>query len=171
MKIKFMSFTFAAATAAVLLSGCGDDKETVCPTIAGEYVGTHKVYLGALDASTLGVTPIEDTLSADNAAGATDIELFTAVINMDLTGKANCNTVALDSVIFGPNDSLVIPSETFGQVIIKEVRAGGSGTINGNKLTTSLKIKKGKTNIKTDLIDLRDLSGKNLELKGSFTLQ
>ncbi len=171
MKIKFMSFTFAAATAAVLLSGCGDDKETVCPTIAGEYVGTHKVYLGALDASTLGVTPIEDTLSADNAAGATDIELFTAVINMALTGKANCNTVALDSVIFGPNDSLVIPSATFGQVIIKEVRAGGSGTINGNKLTTSLKIKKGKTNIKTDLIDLRDLSGRNLELKGSFTLQ
>ncbi|HQD12317.1 MAG TPA: hypothetical protein PLW43_05180 [Chitinophagales bacterium] len=166
-----MSFTFAAATAAVLLSGCGDDKETVCPTIAGEYVGTHKVYLGALDASTLGVTPIEDTLSADNAAGATDIELFTAVINMALTGKANCNTVALDSVIFGPNDSLVIPSATFGQVIIKEVRAGGSGTINGNKLTTSLKIKKGKTNIKTDLIDLRDLSGRNLELKGSFTLQ
>lgn len=170
MKIKFMSFTFAAATAAVLLSGCGDDNEAVCPTIAGKYAGTHKVYLGPVDATTLGVTPIEDTLTAANAAGAVDISLFSAVINMDLTGKANCNTVALDSVIFGPTDTLRIPSETFGEVIITEVRAGGSGTINGNKLTTSLKVKEGKTNI-NGAVDLRNLKGKNLELRGSFTLQ
>lgn len=172
MKIKFMSFTFAAATAAVLLSGCGDDNEAVCPTIAGEYVGTHKIFLKGIDATVFKVTPIEDILTANNAAGATEIELFSAAINnMRLTGKANCNTVALDSVIFEPTDTLRVPSEAFGEVIITDIKAGGTGTINGNKLTTTLKIKEGKTNIKNDLIDLRDLKGQQLELRGTFTLQ
>lgn len=172
MKIKFMSFTFAAATAAVLLSGCGDDNNPVCPTIAGEYAGTHKVFLGPVDASILGVTPIEDTLSAANAAGATEISLFSAAINMDLTGKANCNTVALDSVIFKPTDTLKVESDIApgGYVIITEIVATGTGTINGNKLTTSLKIKDGKTNISSP-IDLTNLKNQNLELRGTFTLQ
>lgn len=172
MKKTLLSFTIAAGIAATLLSGCGKDPVNTAFDYNGSYKGAHRVNLNGNDVSTI-VTPIDDTLTVVRPYGSTSLNVRSAVIGRTLTGSLDTisGVATLDSLIFSPTDTLKIASTTIsGGVKIWGVRAVGSGSINKSTgvLTTSIKIKKGFSNIQIGPFDLRDLSTTTLELKGSF---
>jgi hypothetical protein len=169
MKSKFFfAFAVVSVFAAVLVSSCSKDSTTTttnngCINVNGNVdTGIHRIFgaNGTLDLSGL-VPDIRDTLSA--TVTGNDIEIFDNALNQNLTGTLNCNDIVLDSVLFGPNDTLVINSATLGRVTIWGVRAGGQGSIaTDGTVSTTIKIKKGTTN----LAILPDLGG--IWLKGTF---
>lgn len=171
MKKTLLSFTIAAGIAATLLSGCGKDPVNTAFDYNGSYKGAHRVNINNLDVSAL-VDPIQDTLRVTKTPGNPNISVYSAVIGRTLTGTLDTvsGIATLDSLIFDPTDTLKIASTTVaGGVRIWGVRAGGSGKITtAGVLTTSIKIKKGFSNINIAGFDLTNLSTANLELKGTF---
>ncbi len=163
-KSILLTFVMAAVVTSTLLTGCGKDsvKGETCFEYIGTDTGYHKIFLGALPAP---LDPIRDTLTVTKTGDK--IYVKSAILNASLTGKAdvsNCNKILLDSFI--SIDTIFIPSETFGQVKIWNVRAGGTGTVTATGVTTSLIVAKGRTNI--GVLGLDNLDGKRLELSGKF---
>lgn len=167
MKIKLLIFSFIALVIASFSVGCGSDPVDGCVNLDGRRdTGDHVVWLGPINP---GLAPIDDTLDATVSGDVVSIN--SKALGRVITGTidpTDCNKVKLDSVIFPVGDTLIIESTTFGIVKIYEIRAGGTGTLSNTGVTTSIKIAKGKTNIYSPPIDLRDLNGRNLELKGKF---
>ncbi len=100
-----------------------------------------------------------------------------AIVAISLMSFANLNAqkiahVNLDSLILGAGDTIRIPSGIApnGTLKIYDLRAGGTGTLDCKTLTTSLKVKAGKTNLGAiGPFDLSNLATLNLELRGTFT--
>ena len=171
MKKHLLAFSLVAVVIATFLVGCGSDSGPGGCSGTTQFVGTdtgyHRVYLNGADVHAL-VPDIQDTMTVTSTS-TTTITLHDNALQRDLFGTldpSNCNKVILDSVIFGAGDTLVINSATLGRVTIYNIRAGGSGTISGSTVATSIKIKKGNTNIGPSPVDLRSLT--NVELKGNF---
>ena len=165
MKKHFLAFSLVAVVLATFLVGCGDETNGGCTPNAsifnGTDTGSHKVYVNGI----YGIVPdIQDTLTG-TATSDTRVEIYDNALKQTLYGTidaANCSKIILDSLIYGPGDTLVINSATLGVVKIYNIRAGGTGTISGSTVTTSIKIKKGNTNLGI----LPTLT--NVELKGTF---
>ncbi|MCC6584073.1 MAG: hypothetical protein IT271_10240 [Chitinophagales bacterium] len=170
-KSILLTFVLAAGFVATFLTGCGDggtDGPT-CFSIAGRDTGAHVVYIDALNP---GLTPISDTLDA--TVSGSNVSIFSTALGRTLTGTisaSNCNSIALDSVIFAEGDTLKISSSTLpvpgGVVKIWNIRGGGTGTITSTGATTRINIAKGNTNI-TAPINLSNLAGLKLNLRGTF---
>lgn len=166
MKKQLLAFSLVAVVLASFLAGCGDDDGggggcSGVSQFVGTDTGSHKVYVNGI----YGIVPdISDTL-VGTATGETTIDIYDYALKETLKGTldaSNCNKIILDSLIYGPGDTLVIESSTLGTVKIYNIRAGGTGSVSGNTITTSIKIKKGNTNLSI----LPTLS--NVELKGTF---
>jgi hypothetical protein len=164
MKKHFLAFSLVAVVIATFLAGCGDDATGCTPDATifeGTDTGSHKVYVNGI----YGIVPdISDTLTG-TATSSTTVDIYDNALKQTLKGTidaVNCNKITLDSLIYGPGDTLVINSSTLGVVKIYNIRAGGTGTISGTTVTTSIKIKKGNTNLGI----LPSLT--NVELKGTF---
>ncbi len=166
MKKQLLAFSLVAVVLASFLAGCGDDDGGGggCSGVSqfeGTDTGSHKVYVNGI----YGIVPdIQDTLTG-TATSETTIDIYDNALKQTLKGTldaSNCNKINLDSLIYGPGDTLVIESETLGTVKIYNIRAGGTGTVSGNTITTLIKIKKGNTNLPI----LPSLS--NVELRGTF---
>lgn len=172
-KSILLTFVLAAGFVATFLTGCGSDGGSTnpnCNTIAGRDTGSHIVFIDALNP---GLSPISDTLDA-SVSGST-VSIASKALGRTLTGTASasdCNTINLDSVIFSIGDTLRIPTTTLpvpgGVVKIWNIRAGGTGTITSNGANTKINIAKGNTNIGPTPLDLRNLSGLKLNLRGTF---
>ncbi len=178
MKFKLLIFSFIAMVIASFSVGCGkSDSVNECTDFPRNDTGAHAVYIN-------GIPPglnIHDSLQSSQS-GLT-LTITSLALGRNLIGhqdSIDCNKIAMDSLIIGdgPTDTLKIPTTSLpipgGFVKIWNVRAGGTGTVTPTGVTTSIKIKRGETNINVGppgfpiTLDLRDLSGKNLELKGSF---
>jgi hypothetical protein len=170
MKIKLLIFSFVALIIASFSVGCGEDAVDGCVDLNGRRdTGAHVVWLGAINP---GLTPINDTLDA--TASGDELRIASKALGRILTASvdpADCNKILFDSVIFATDDTLRIESSTLpvpgGIVKIWNIRGGGSGTVTETGVTTSIKIAKGNTNI-TAPVNLSNLAGLNLELKGKF---
>lgn len=169
MKRNFvLSFVLAAMFAATFMTSCNSDKKgPTCYSVAGTDTGAHAIFLGTINP---GLAPIRDTLVA--SVSGSNVTIHSAAMGRNLTGTINasdCNKIDLDSVIFGPLDSLKIPSTIVpsGYVVIKNIRAGGTGMITATGATTQINIAKGNTNI-TSPVNLTNLNGLGLNLKGTF---
>lgn len=166
MKKQLLAFSLVAVVLASFLAGCGDDNGGGGSCDVTAYVGTdtgsHKIFVNGIPGSTLGLGDIQDTLTISEIS-STSINIYANSLSLNLTGNINPNcSITMDSVIFGAGDTIYIASATFGQVKIYNVRAGGSGSQSGNTVSTSIKIKKGNTNLAL----LPNLQ--NVELKGTF---
>ncbi len=169
MKSKLLfGFAVVAAFAAVLVSGCSSSDSTPtnnCISINGNIdTGFHTVYANTL---ALPLSGIEDTLTATVSGSSATV--VSNALGFSLTGTVNCNSVALDSVIFGPNDTLRVASQLVaGGVKIWNVRAGGTATITSTGVSTVINVVKGNTNISSP-IDLTNITPSlGLNLKGNF---
>ncbi|MDB5226113.1 MAG: hypothetical protein JWN78_306 [Bacteroidota bacterium] len=177
MKSKLLfSFAVVAAFAVVMFSGCSKSSTTNnnnngCFDFAtASDTGQHTVYAGTV---ALPLSKIHDSLTA--AVSGTTVTIHTQALNRNLTGTINasdCNQIDLDSIIFGVNDSLLIPTTLSGLggfVRIKNVRAGGTGKIDANGvITTKINVVSGTTNISTP-IDLTNITPAiGLNLQGTF---
>lgn len=155
---------FFVATFTISCDKKTDPKTPTCPDFVGQDTGFHKIYKGPLEAP---LDPIRDSLSVTKT-GDNTISVRSDVLKADLPGSidaTNCNKIKLDSFI--SDDTIRVPSDAFGEVKIWNVRAGGSGEYKDGKVSTSIKVAKGKTNI--GVLGLDNLDGKGLELKGTFT--
>lgn len=172
-KSILLTFVLAAAISATLLTGCGKDSATNntsnCTSFAVKDTGAHKIYLGSLPAP---LSPIHDSLVG--SVDGNKVTISSSALGRNITGTINstdCNKVDLDPIIFAADDSLKIATSLPGLggfVIIKNIQATGSGTINSaGEVTTIINISKGSTNI-TSPINLTNLAGLGLNLKGSF---
>ena len=167
MKKQLLAFSLVAVVLASFLAGCGDDDgggggSCEASAYVGTDTGSHKIFVNGIPGSTLGLGDIQDTLTITDL-GSNKVNIFANSLSLNLPGTLNANcSVTLDSVIFEPGDTIFINSATFGQVKIFNVRAGGSGSQSGNTVSTSIKIKKGNTNLAL----LPNLQ--NVELKGTF---
>lgn len=169
-KSILLMFVMAAGFVATFLTGCGDGGEgPTCYSIAGRDTGAHIVFIDALNP---GLTPISDTLDA--VVTGSEVEISSKALGRTLTGTisaSDCNSIVLDSVIFVEGDTLKIASSTLpvpgGVVKIWNIRGGGTGTVTSTGATTRINIAKGNTNI-TDPINLSNLSGLKLNLRGTF---
>jgi hypothetical protein len=174
MKKSILLFVIGATTLAAGLVGC-KTKECENPTgFSGTFNGTHKVFIGAADLAALNlVTPIADVIVG--SVSGTTVTIGSDILPIDLTGTisaSNSNIVNLDSLILGAGDTIRIPSGIApnGTLKIYDLRAGGTGTLDCKTLTTSLKVKAGKTNLGAiGPFDLSNLATLNLELRGTFT--
>ena len=174
MKKSILLFVIGATTLAAGLVGC-KTKECENPTgFSGTFNGTHKVFIGAADLAALNlVTPIADVIVG--SVSGTSVTIGSDILPIDLTGTisaSNSNIVNLDSLILGAGDTIRIPSGIApnGTLKIYDLRAGGTGTLDCKTLTTSLKVKAGKTNLGSiGGFNLANLNNLNLELAGSFT--
>lgn len=140
------------------------------PSYNGNYKGTHRVFLSNIDLSSLGVAPISDTLIA-NITGSS-INIYSRLLSNNLHGTIDISTgfVALDSIILSTSDTLRFPStlNSSGEVKIWGLHAGGNAQFyTDGTLSTNLNISKGYSNV-TSPIDITNLQGKGLALKGSF---
>lgn len=157
---------FFAAT--FLTSGCKTEtKGPTCNSVVGRDTGAHTVFIDALNP---GLAPIRDTLDATVSGSA--VTIHSTALGRNITGTIksdDCNTIALDSVIFNAGDTLVIPSTLVpsGFVKIWGIRGGGTGTISATGAKTQINIAKGSTNI-TSPINLTNLAGLKLNLRGTF---
>ena len=174
MKKSILLFVIGATTLAAGLVGC-KTKECENPTgFSGTFNGTHKVFIGAADLAALNlVTPIADVIVG--SVSGSNVTIGSDILPIDLTGTisaSNSNIVNLDSLILGAGDTIRIPSGIApnGTLKIYDLRAGGTGTLDCKTLTTSLKVKAGKTNLGAiGPFDLSNLATLNLELRGTFT--
>ena len=174
MKKSILLFVIGATTLAAGLVGC-KTKECENPTgFSGTFNGTHKVFIGAADLAALNlVTPIADVIVG--SVSGTSVTIGSDILPIDLTGTisaSNSNIVNLDSLILGAGDTIRIPSGIApnGTLKIYDLRAGGTGTLDCKTLTTSLKVKAGKTNLGAiGPFYLSNLATLNLELRGTFT--
>ncbi|MBK9793667.1 MAG: hypothetical protein IPP60_11425 [Sphingobacteriales bacterium] len=175
-KSILLTFVLAAGFVATFLTGCGTDSGPTCNSITGRDTGIHIVYLDELNP---GITPIRDTLDATISGDVVTIQ--SKALGKALVGKissSNCNLINLDSFFIGsgPADTLRITTtstaltlqQNDGVIRIWNVRAGGTGTITSTGATTKLSIAKGNTNITSLGGVLQDLSGRKLNLRGSF---
>jgi hypothetical protein len=170
MKKLLLTFVFAAFLVATFLTGCTSDPTgPTCYSIAGRDTGQHLVFIDALNP---GLTPIQDTLDA--TVSGSNVSISSTALGRTLTGtisSSDCNSIALDSVIFADGDTLKIASSTLpvpgGVVKIWNIRGGGTGVITSTGATTRINIAKGNTNISSP-INLTNLSGLKLNLRGSF---
>jgi len=177
MKKTLFAFTLAAGFAATLLTGCGPDETgTTCSPdgFKGTFNGAHKVWIGSADLAALNIIPAIDDQLSSNVVGDS-INISSELLPISLTGTisaSNANLINLDSLILGPGDTIRIPSGVAPDSVLKiyDLRAGGTGTLDCNKVTTSLKVRSGKTNLTIAFgsFNLSNLTGLNLELKGSF---
>jgi hypothetical protein len=135
--------------------------------ILGIDTGIHRFFgaNGTLDLSGL-VPDLRDTLNITQVT-STKLSILSNALNQTINANLlSCNNYVLDSIIFGATDTLIINSATLGRVAIWNVRAGGDMTImSANSLNTTIKIKKGTTN----LAILPDLGG--IWFKGTFVKQ
>lgn len=170
-KSILLSFVFAAIVSTTLLTGCGKDSTptNTCYSFAITDTGAHKIYLGAIPAP---LSPIHDSLVGSVVGNK--VTISSSALGRNITGTINssdCNKIDLDPIIFAATDSLKIETSLPGLggfVIIKNIRATGSGTINSTGgVTTVINISQGNTNVTTP-INLTNLAGLNLNLKGSF---
>lgn len=170
-KSIFVLFVLAAAVVAPFLTSCGSKTPTgpTCFSIAGRDTGAHAVFIDALNP---GLSPISDTLDA--TVSGSNVTIHSTALGRSLTGtisSSDCNSIALDSVIFAPGDTLTISSSSLpvpgGVVKIWNIRGGGTGTITANGATTRINIAKGNTNISAP-INLTNLAGLKLNLRGTF---
>ena len=174
MKKSILLFVIGATTLAAGLVGC-KTKECENPTgFSGTFHGTHKVFIGTADLAALNlVTPIADVIVG--SVSGSNVTIGSDILPIDLTGTisaSNSNIVNLDSLILGAGDTIRIPSGIApnGTLKIYDLRAGGTGTLDCKTLTTSLKVKAGKTNLGAiGPFDLSNLATLNLELRGTFT--
>ena len=176
MKKKlFLAFVIAAGFSATLLTGCGDDTNTCNPDgFKGTFNGNHKVKIGLADLAALGVVdPIPDVLVS--SVTGSQVSITSDLLPIALTGTisaSNSNLLNLDELILGAGDTIRIPSGIAPDDTMKiwDLRAGGTGNLDCNTVTTSLKVKAGKTNLGSiGGFNLANLNNLNLELAGSFT--
>ena len=176
MKKSILLFVIGVTTLAAGIVSCTSDPKCSNPDgFSGTFNGTHKVFIGAADLAALNlVTPIADVL-VGSVSGST-VSISSDILPIDLTGTisaSNSSIVNLDSLITGVNDTIIIPSTIApgGFLKIYDLRAGGTGTLDCKTLTTSIKVKAGKTNLTTAIgtFNLSNLAGLNLELRGTFT--
>lgn len=170
-KTILLTFVLAASFVATFLTGCttDDTKAPSCYSFNVIDTGAHKIFIGSLLAP---LSPIHDSLVGKVIGDS--VSIYSLALTRNITGKINasdCNKVDLDPIVFAANDSLVIPTTlpiAGGNVIIKNIEATGFGTINSaGEVKTTITISKGSTNISTP-INLTNLSGLGLSLKGSF---
>lgn len=169
-KSILFTFVFAAVISVTLFTGCGKDAPVAdCYSFNVVDTGAHKVYIGSLLAP---LDPIHDSL-VGTVNGST-VTISSVALGRNITGKiseSDCNRVDLDPIVFGPNDSLEVATSLpipGGFVVIKNIEATGFGTINSSgAVSTTINISKGNTNI-TSPINLTNLAGLGLILKGSF---
>ncbi len=158
MKKQLFSFCLHSGVAIALLTGCSKPVKT-CTTytednVLGGYNGSHSILSGAYS--------FDDSLTVTNpTSGDSKITIESEILGTTLTGTFdpnNCGRVILDSVI--------IPSRTIQTVTLNNIRAGGSGTFNGNKLNTVINIKSGTATAGSTNIPIG-----GQPLTGSFTKQ
>lgn len=152
---KQILFPLSAILVSIILFGC-DPKENTCvydeTTQLGGYIGGHSI-LG-------GTYTFDDSLTITNpTSGDSKISIESDILGTTLTGSFdpnNCGRVILDSVI--------ISSRNIQTVTLNNIRAGGYGTFNGNKLNTVINIKSGSATAGAINIPIAGQS-----LTGSFT--
>lgn len=137
-----------------------------CFSVTGRDTGTHTLFIDALNP---GLSAIRDTLDILKTGNLVTIN--SSALGRFLSGTISCNDITLDSLIFSNGDTLRIPTTTLpvdnGIVKIWGIRAGGTGTVIENGLTTKINIAKGSSNI-TSPINLSNLSGLKMNLRGTF---
>jgi len=157
MKRKAFLIPFTALIAAIVISGC-DTKKTDCSlnetTQLGAYKGAHSILGGAYT--------FDDSLTITNPiADDNKVTIVSEKLGVPLTGTFDpnyCGKVILDSVY--------IASQVIESVTLSNVRAGGYGIFDGNKLTTVINIKSGSALLGATNIPLNDAV-----LSGLFTKQ
>ncbi len=171
-KSILLTFVLAAGFAATFLTSCTEKTDGDCNQANGRDTGAHIVFINELNTSSLGLTPIQDTLDA-TVTGST-VSITSTALGRTLTGTidpSDCNKILLDSVIFSEGDTLKIPTATLpipgGIVKIWGIRGGGTGTVTPTGSTTRINIVAGKTNISAP-IDLTNLNNLKLNLRGTF---
>jgi len=157
MKRKFSLLAFVAVVAAFFAVSCGTDNNgDNCPGENG-YVGTFKG-----NHSVLSIYNIADTITVTNpTAGDSKVYITSKALGRSFNGTidaSNCSKVILDSVI--------IDSAAISTVTLKNIRAGGYGTISSDKttLTTKITIKSGTATLGSSNIPIAGQS-----LNGTFS--
>ncbi len=140
---------------------------------SGTYPNTSlKLYLNGLDGTVLGAGPFSDTIQITNPVNNDNkINISSKFL------KINNIQLNLDSDKIYKRDSVSIsemrfPSEAFGEVIFQNliinIRVSTDCYVE-DKINVTYNVISGTSNINTGLIDLRNLSGKNLSLRAIIT--
>lgn len=131
----------------------------------GVDTGYHSVYIGSIKAP---FNDLRDSLIVSHSGNNVDIvsQQLGRVIS-GMISASNCNSIALDSMIFSNGDTVRIQSSALGIIKMWNIRAGGTATITSNGLNTIINIAKGNTNIVSP-INLSNLAGLNMNFRGTF---